>query len=269
MMRMALQHLSLKRNKILRKLGFYLTFVVSPGFLLDRPVQAAPVYTKTVDSFNELRREIVEMFGSAEKRIWMVTDYLSDGDIVSSLYIAKYRKTQVQVLLGKEKANHYLSRLNFLKKQNIPVFLKPKDFPFSYPTQILIDQKLILIDSELDFKTRRGKFVITYANESLRNQYQETFAQALNLSLPAKARKLPLVGNPRPYGRRYRGQPSYSPPIQSKDGAYIYSRGRQPRPQEVPKRLPGKTIWQKKQERKTTDQKDGNIVEEQDKIDPQ
>src|SRR5688572_28404829 len=76
-------------------------------------------------TFAELRAYMLDAISGASKRIWLTTDYLTDGEIVSALYVARYRKLDVQVLFGRAKANFYMSRLAYLKNQNIPVFLQP------------------------------------------------------------------------------------------------------------------------------------------------
>jgi phosphatidylserine/phosphatidylglycerophosphate/cardiolipin synthase-like enzyme len=218
---------------------------------------AQPSMSRTFGTFAEVKDHLIEMFGQSKSRIWLLTDYLSDGDVVSSLYLAKYRKTEVQVLLGKHKANHYLSRLGFLQKQNIPVHLIPDGMSYDYPSQILIDNRLLLLDSEIDFKLNRTRYTVVYGNESMRGRFVSSFANALNLKIPALFKDLPLVGSPRHSNRPQRGWTYYPPPAD--EGTYRYQKRYEPRPAEAPQGLPSQTVWQKKMEQKTNDQKDGNI----------
>jgi hypothetical protein len=88
------------------------------------------------DSFSKMRFEVLNLVGAAKTRIWLVTDYLTDGEVVSALFLARYRKLDVKVLLGKKKAYSYMSRLGYLRQQNIPVYIKPNNFPSGYPTQV-------------------------------------------------------------------------------------------------------------------------------------
>lgn len=201
---------------------------------------------KTYDSFSTLRNDILDFISSANERVWLHTDYLTDGEIVTSLFVAKYRKIDVKVLLGRKKSNAYMSRLNYLKNQNIPVFLKPLNFKSNAVTAILIDNELIYIDGELDFMSRYKKFNAYRASPEETEAYVSIFSDAANLGVPAVAKALPLVG------RKNAAAPVYSPTTSSssgpKDAAYTYGRGRTPRPDGVPSKLPRETKWQKSRE---------------------
>src|SRR5690348_2584680 len=75
--------------------------------------ETAPT-TKRYETFSDLRADVLDLISAATQRLWLTTDYLTDGEIVSALYIAQYRKLDVKVLLGRAKANVYMSRLNYL-----------------------------------------------------------------------------------------------------------------------------------------------------------
>lgn len=202
---------------------------------------------KSYDSFSALRSDILDFISGATSRVWMHSDYLTDGEIVTSLFVAKYRKIDVQVLLGRQKANAYMSRLNYLKNQNITVYLKPDSFKTPAVTAILSDNELVLIDGELDFMSRYKRFNVYRATEEQTKAYEAAFASAANLELPAVANKVPLVGKPSSATNTSNYKPVYSGDSAKKEssGAYTYGRGGHARPDNVPTKLPRETKWQR------------------------
>lgn len=235
--------------------------------------------SKTVDGFSAVRQEVVSMIATATKRIWLSADYLTDGDVVSGLYLAQYRKINVQVLLGRRKANAYMSRLGFLKNQNIPVFLKPDGFT-SPPTALLIDDKMITIDGDLDFRANYRKFTISLASANDAKTFEAAFAKAANVAIPAHADPVPMVGRDRGGRSKYYSGPPpaavsqekaapapgaavtrgkrYRPPMGSAkysdeemQGSYGYNYNDKKAPQGVPKLLPKQPLYQKLEEQRS------------------
>ncbi len=198
-------------------------------------------------SFSELRAEVLDLISASTKRVWLVTDYLTDGETVSALYVAQYRKLDVKVLLGRARANHYMSRLSYLKNQNIPVFLRPETaLKTAGPTALLVDGTLALIDGELDFLAKAKRFSLSYASPAETTSFESTFAVALNLKIQAVPQKMPLVGRPNPKGTTFVAPktPNYSGIDQT--GSYNYEKKPEPRPSGVPDKLPKTTKWQQK-----------------------
>ena len=208
-----------------------------------------------------MRNAVLDAMAGATKRIWLNTDNLTDGEIVSALYVAQYRKLDVMVLLGRGKANNYMSRLNYLKNQNIPVYLKPDSFKTPKPTALLCDDRLLYLDGELDFMAKVKKFTLEQPAADEKERFLVAFAGAANLKMPAVARAMPLVGRANQQnlrtssssgatvsspasGGRYLPQttPSYNKTDGS--GAYTYDRRRDPRPDGVPANLPKSLKWQ-------------------------
>ena len=67
--------------------------------------QTSPSFvSRDFSEFTELRNQILNLMGLAQNRIVIVTDFLSDGEISTALFLAKYRKIQVRVFLGQKKA---------------------------------------------------------------------------------------------------------------------------------------------------------------------
>lgn len=223
------------------------------------PASAAAVpsgFPRQFDSFSALRNGLLDVVSRSTKRVWLTTDYLTDGEIVSALYIAQYRKLDVKVLLSRPRANGYMSRLNYLKNQNVPVFIRPDNFRISKPTAILCDDNLVYVDSELDFLTRKRSFVMSAGSSDDSHSYSEAFATAAGQMIPAVPHPLPLVGragNPNWHAPGAGGKRlppihnNYSAPMGPGEGgaAYIYDNARTAKPPGVPDRLPRETILQR------------------------
>ena len=203
------------------------------------------VATRRMENFGDLRNEILNSIGGATKRIWLASEFLSDGEIVSALYVAQYRKVNVQVLLGRGKSNSYMSRLNYLKAQNIPVYLKPPSMRGGPATALLTDDSLITVNGELDFLARNRRFDLSVANAAEAAKFEAEFATAVQQGIPARASALPLVGRAKNEGK-YVPQPMTSRAASTldADGAYRYGKVREARPTGVPEKLPKATILQ-------------------------
>lgn len=201
---------------------------------------------KAFSSFADLRAEVLDVIGAATGRIWLVTDYLTDGETVSALYIAQYRKLDVKVLLGRGKANHYMSRLNYLKNQNIPVYLKPDGFkvPGGGATAVIADGTLLTVDGELDFLAKYRKFNLAYGTAGEAQAAAQAFATALDMKVPAVPNATPLVGKPNPNGSIYAAPPVANFSGTDTSGAFRYDRKAEKRPEGVADKLPRSPKWQ-------------------------
>ncbi|MBM4253326.1 MAG: hypothetical protein FJ146_15255 [Deltaproteobacteria bacterium] len=234
---------------------FAVSMALSFG-ITDSARAAAP---QTYTSFSELRSEVLNIIGGTARRLWLTTEYLTDGEIVTALYVAQYRKVDVRILLGRAKASSYMSRLNYLKNQNIPVFLRPDNFKPKSVSTILSDDKLVEIDGELDFMSKYKKFNLTVAEPAVAQEYAATFGAAAAQQLPASQRPMPLVGKQKtPWPTTDTSPPQ--PAVKSRlpvvgdrtvrevgvdDGdTYIYTRRAMPRPDGVPIKLPKELKWQ-------------------------
>lgn len=216
--------------------------------------------TLPVNNFAALRNEVLGMIGGASRRIWLTTDFLTDGEIVSALYVAQYRKVHVLVLLGRSRANHFMSRLGYLKEQKITVFLRPPRFTPESPTLLLADDTLTMIDGELDSQVKFRKFNLRRSTDAERTTYEKSFVDATALGIPATpTQSLPLVGRG-PRGHRPGYGSAYNPDAQKgrlpvmnsrispaeAEGSYRYDARREPRPRGVPDRLPKVPLWQER-----------------------
>lgn len=215
------------------------------------------------DSVGELRNEVLHFIGNAERRIWMTTDYLTDGEIVTALTIARYRKIDVQVLLGRGKASLPTSRLGYLKNQGIPVFIKTGTFKPDSPTSLLIDEAVYFIDGELDSLAKYKKFHFVLGANDQKVSYEASFAHAAHVAIPANPKPIPLVGRPQQWSKPIRTNVQADlkavPPQKSvqmfqsgvdNEGAYHYSNHSAPRPKDVTPTLPKIPIWQDRARKK-------------------
>lgn len=224
-------------------------------------LESAP---KSLDGFASTRTEILTMIGGATQNIRVATDFLSDGEIVSALYVAQYRKVNVQVLLGPARATHVLSRLSYLKAQNIPVWLRPRGFMSQYSTLIQADQKLYSLDAELDYMARHRKFTLSALPDTHLKGFVEEFEKAQTTGISPTARAMPLVGRPGQGHSAYRGgafqgsqqggglNQGNGGPMESgadPNGSYRYSRNKERPSKGVATKLPRNTILQNRTEK--------------------
>jgi len=252
------------RHTVLRFISAY--WLVAITLLMSSQTSSAvaePTATRKFRDFKELRTDLLNMISGATTRIWLTSNFLSDGEIVSALYIAQYRKLDVQVLLGKAKAKKYMSRLRFLKSQSIPVSLMSKNFPQYGDSALLVDEKLLSIDGELNFMARNRPFRITYGNSSRSRSFMTAFANSAKLKIPGKVQPTRLSKRSKRQQNRFRSSRVSKTNRQKRNESArsakrlddtnntYYYRGSSPkRPNKVSIRLPKKTRWQLKLEKR-------------------
>lgn len=205
---------------------------------------------KSWTTFRGIRHEVLNLIGSARKQIWMSTSYFTDGEIVSAVYLARYRGIDVRVLLGRQKSRAYMSRLNYLKKQKTPVYLIPPGFPAVAESSLLVDSTLYLLDTPLDFLTRRRSFTLRQANPKEARRWIDAFAAAMANPVEAIPRRIPLVGRP---GATWRQGKPTRPYKGENDGSYNYDRSRSASgsaPADLPRSLPKAIMYQKRLDQK-------------------
>src|SRR5262249_22068141 len=104
---MDLQHFVLKlikkfRDRLRAALGVMMVAGFFPTHLsaqVSEPQSSKEdIRVSDFDSFGKLRLEVLNLIGQSKTRIWLTTDYLTDGEIVSALFVARYRKLDVKVL---------------------------------------------------------------------------------------------------------------------------------------------------------------------------
>lgn len=229
---------------------------------------------KEFDGFPAVRAEVLNLVGGATSRVRVVTDFLSDGEIVTGLYIAQYRKVNVQVLLGQARATNVLSRLNYLKAQNVPVWLRPRGFMAQNPTILLVDDKLYTLNADLDSMAKHRRFVMTLLPDTDVAKFSESFDTATSTGVSPTPASTPLVGRA---GAHAKGQRIYNPDSNGtsssripqhagseaaendaavKAGAYRYNRIKEKPTHGIPTKLPKTTIWQDREKTRSHDKQE-------------
>lgn len=220
-----------------------------------------PFAVTEFQTFADAKAAVLDQISLAKSSIQLYTELLTDGDIVSSLYLAKFRKVDTIIMLGAAQANSYLSRLRDLKKQDVPVYLAPGDFPRTPRTAIIVDNNdPLFLDVTLDYRAHGSRFTLKQMSGVEGKQYRESFAAAVGRNIvPVGSSSLPQVGKARYQSSPGRpGLPSrptfparrYNPSHPEAQGAYRYQYKRGDVPSYVPKTLPKETIWQRKKREK-------------------
>ncbi len=212
------------------------------------------------ENYDAMRQFLIKELNSAKKRIWVATDYFTDNEIATALFVAKYRNIDVNILIGGTKANAHMSRVRFFKNNNVPVFQIPNNFVQETPTSVFIDDQLLNIDIPLNFMEVAGRVNIFYGTNPKKSQYDAAFAQALkkNIDPYYKPSNLPSSQNIHVSNRKqkyYLPPPDQSPFQQSSlykgrsiyktdldEDTFIYSLQKEERPAYIPSQLPEKTL---------------------------
>lgn len=199
------------------------------------------------DRFSDFRHKILELIGGAKRQVLLTTSLFTDGEIVTALYLAKYRGVAVKVFLGHEKANNYLSRLHYLKRQKIDTYLTDKSFPNQDGTVLIIDRQVFVSENPLDFKAQSMTYALMQPTQRQIVGIVKSLQSALKSPKPAIPIPLPRV---RKKARRGR---IFSPPLQVQGrekavgkGGYNYDHNSSGKkiPDGLPTALPSKTKYQ-------------------------
>ena len=213
----------------------FLVFV--SGLLASSLLSAKTIDIKRTNNFKELREEVLQIISKSQKRIWLSTDYLTDGDIVTALYFAKVRKLHVFVLLGSQKASSHMSRLNYLKQNNIPTYIKPSTLQPKAATLIYSDSRLYRISRDLNSYNKTGSAKISLASVQDLKTYKRDFIRAIKNPITARVKPIPLVGRARKHS--YKAKPKRSNSYQRHNSAIsptgTYNYDKTPRSYRAPK----------------------------------
>lgn len=192
---------------------------------------------KSTANFDDLRHNILELIGSGRKRVWLLTDYLSDGEIASALFLAKYRNLDVKVYLGRGQVNASGSRLPYLRGQGVPTYLRPRT-GYTTPTLLFVDSRLYGFTRDMNTLQRLGTAEIIQASPADVKAFVSWLREVME--------------NPEiAYPRAFRGGRTPKEPFQGdSEGSYNYDRrsSRQKAPQGVPRELPRIPKWKQTEE---------------------
>lgn len=107
--------------------------------------------------FEGLRDALLTEIAAAKQRVWLISEFVSDHDIALSLYLAKFRKLDVQVIIGRERRAGFLSQHRYLASRQVPIKIMAGVYR---PTLLVCDQKVLRINSDLDFLSEQRSFTI-------------------------------------------------------------------------------------------------------------
>jgi hypothetical protein len=155
--------------------------VVLLAFSLKAHAEKFPTYAAA-------KARIQEFIGNAQKTIYLRTKLLTDGDLVMSLYVAKYRGVDTKVILGAQSANVYLSRYRDLLRQGVAIQLKNANW--AYPTSLIVDGKLFEWNVPLDDRVKSKSFEMIEGNDVVGEVVLKDFSVASSFKT-APPEKLP------------------------------------------------------------------------------
>jgi hypothetical protein len=192
---------------------------------------------KSTANFDDLRHNILELIGSGRKRVWLLTDYLSDGEIASALFLAKYRNLDVKVYLGRESLNASGSRMPYLRGQSVPTYIRPRT-GYTTPTLLFVDSRLYAITRDMNTLQRLGTAEIIQASPADVKAFVSWLKDVM---------ESPEIA----YPRAFKGGRSPKEPFQGdSEGSYNYDRrsNRTKAPQGVSRELPRIPKWKQTEE---------------------
>ena len=181
--------------------------------LLQLQATASAASGTSFTEFSALRDAVIDRISTAKKRVWLASEFMSDFDIALALYIAKFRELDVRVILAQDQVGNFLSQYDYLSEHGVMIKTTTDS---GIGTDLLCDDELTSIDSDLDFLSDRKSFTWREAKQKETIKVAERFKRVFNSGL------------------------------NSNQVAYDYSRKVYRRPSDVAHKLPSKTIADKK-----------------------
>ncbi len=153
------------------------------------------VHEKSFSDFKELKIHLIELISSATKRIYISTDLFADPDLASSLFVAKFKKIDVMVLLDPRQSSNYRSKVSFFLDNGIPVYSRAKSFHTKYKTLFIIDQGMYTYKYSLSSDTQDNYILYEFLNFNLTSIVEEFIVFKDSSSNPQSLRRprLPSV----------------------------------------------------------------------------
>ena len=121
-------------------------------------IATTAIADRKFNSFDGLRDALLAEIAAAKRRVWLISEFVSDHDIALSLYIAKFRKLDVQVILGRERLAGFLSQHRYLTSHQVPLKVMAGVYR---PTLLVCDKKVLRINSDLDLLSEQRSFSVT------------------------------------------------------------------------------------------------------------
>lgn len=225
--------------------------------------QVSIARAESYNSYSDAKSKIQELIGNAQKSIFLRSKLLTDGDVVMSLYIAKYRGIETKVILERQASSVYLSRYRDLMRQGIPTMLKDSGWRQS-PTSLVVDGKLYEMTTPLDYRIAARSFEVSEGTDANLDLMLKDFSipDSFRIAPPEKLPP-PRLQKKSPVNSRVTGEkdgtlvgtttvevpaselPEGNP---NKPVGYRFKTERSPPPPGVELKLPRKTKWQLKKE---------------------
>lgn len=153
------------------------------------------------DSFDGLRNALLTEIAAAKRRVWLISEFVSDHDIALSLYIAKFRKLDVQVILGQERLAGFLSQHRYLASHQVPVKIMTGVYR---PTLLVCDNRVFRINSDLDLLSDQRSFALSRVQAKHFKQFDSWIKKASDATS-----LLLLRGKIYDYTAKQHNRPSY------------------------------------------------------------
>ena len=112
--------------------------------------------TRRYVAFEQLSDAVVAKIARAQRRVWLVSPYMSDYEISLALYLATHRQLDVRVVLGQERAQDKLSQYDYLRSQQVIVRVASA----IGATVLICDDRMYRISGDLDFLNERRSFML-------------------------------------------------------------------------------------------------------------
>lgn len=197
----------------------------------------------TFATYGVFKDKLAEAMRSARTKIFVASQFLSDGDIATALFAAKLRGVRVLVLLDKRESVHFLSRHEYLTRNGVPTFIKPlASLQMEGLSTIAIDEKVWRVDARFDDKAS-GPVRIEpspYTTHEVHDWF--TSQKTQSLMAPKFAQAEDAANTPTSPLRTVRKASDTIAMTRSKQGSG-----------QLPTRLPRETRWQRLQNGQSSD----------------
>lgn len=128
---------------------------------------------KNFSTYKELKVYLIELISQAKERVYISTDLFADPDMAASLFVAKFKKRDVIVVLDPKRASDYRSKVSFFLDNGISVYAREKSFHTKYKTLLIIDKNMYTYRSSLVLETKENYSLVEFLNFNLSSVVEE------------------------------------------------------------------------------------------------
>lgn len=165
------------------------------------PLLPTAMADRKFNDFDGLRDALLAEIAAANRRVWLISEFVSDHDIALSLYIAKFRKLDVQVILGRERLAGFLSQHRYLVSHQVPLKVIAGVYR---PTLLVCDKKVLRVNSDLDLLSEQRSFTLSRVKAKQFKQFDSLIEKASDATS-----LLLLRGKIYDYSAKQHNRPSY------------------------------------------------------------